>query len=260
VYLGTEQVHIAFQGYERERVYRPPIESNADKVILIAHNGETVSNSEESAEESIDEDISKGRACRDEVRRKLEEEDIDVEITECDFFDLNSAVLGAGDVITRYQSDNTEIYLNITTGSKITAIAGAIAATSTDATPYYVRAESYYGEQIATDIQDPQTLPQYPFSSPHRDFLRVLEFIQEEATDRGYVIKREVVEFSMDLSLLSEYERSEVRHYYDPADEKVLDPLLEWGYVKMIPRGDENRYQLTDEGEDILEVLSFMLN
>jgi len=96
VSLGTEQVHIAFQGYERERVYRPPIESNADKVILIAHNRETASNSEESAEESIDEDISKGRACRDEVRRKLEEEDIDVEITECDFFDLNSAVLGAG--------------------------------------------------------------------------------------------------------------------------------------------------------------------
>lgn len=64
----------------------------------------------------------------------------------------------------------------------------------------------------------------------------------------------------MDLSLLSEYERSEVRHYYDPTDEKVLDPLLEWGYVKMIPLGDENRYRLAGEGEDILEVLSFMLD
>lgn len=260
--LGAKQVHIAFQGYERERVYKPAIDNKADSVVLIAHEKDIYSDSKEKSTNEIAPELgfSKGRACRDEVRRKLENENINVEITECDFFDLNSAVLSVGDVITRFQAANSDIYLNIATGSKITAIAGAIAATATEATPYYVPAKSYHGEQIATGIQEPKTLPQYPFDSPHKDFLRVLEFIKQESNEKGSVIKKDVVRFSKDLSLLSEYNRSELRHYYEPTDERILDPLQEWGYIKETPLGDEIRYSLTTEGDEILDVLKFMLD
>lgn len=252
--LGNKRVHIAFQGYERERIYKPAIDNDADVVVLVVHDEDKIKSSSEDQSE-----INKPEKCYNEVTRELTSQGIKVEKTECDFFDLNSAVLAIGDIVTRYDSKDSEIYLNVSTGSKITAIAGAIAGTATSAEPYYVRAETYEGEQIAEDIRDLQKLPQYPFQSPHLDFLHVLEFIQNQNEEGSYVIKKDIVRFCKDLSLLEDHQASELRYYYSPTEEKVISPLKDWGYINVQPRGDEKRYTLSEQGQEVLSVLRFLL-
>lgn len=150
-----------------------------------------------------------------------------------------------------------EIFVNLSTGSKITAISGMIACMGTGASPYYVRAEGYSGETISTGVKETVNLPAYPIGLPDQQYLEVMEFLSEKDS----VAKKEVVEFvqDADFPLLSKYNRNQLRNMYEPVDREILDPLRERGYIRVQRAGQGKQVWLTDDGEKTLEIFRYML-
>jgi len=245
--LGRRRIHIAPIGYEKERVYKPPIESGADKVILIEHRSNTKSN-----------EITKGEECKAAVHRELADEGIRTKVEECDLFDINSCVLTIAEAVESFSND--DVYVNLATGSKLSAIGGMIACTATHAVPYYVHAEGYEGEAITTGVADMEELSTYPLTLPHQQYLEVLAYIEEESKEEDTVIKGDIVSYAQDLPLLSEYDRDQERNMYDPVEKEIIEPLVNQEYLKREYRGNETRYYLTEEGKETLQILKYLVD
>lgn len=236
----TQQIHVAPQGYETERIYKPPIENNADKVVLLLH--------EEKSEN--------GDECQTRVEEALAEEEIPFEYKECDIFDMYGALWAIAEIVDEHIDD--EIFVNLSTGSKITAISGMIACMGTGAKPYYVKAEEYSGETVSKGVDDTVTLSAYPIGLPDQQYLEVMEYIQQ-AEDK--VAKGDIVEFVQDAEfpLLSKYDRQELKNMYKPVDREILQPLRDRGYIKEQRRGQEKRIWLAEDGEKTLKIFQYLL-
>lgn len=236
---GPLNIHIAPMGYETERVYHPAIENEADFVVLLIHRNQT----------------DKGADCQDRVEEALDEEGIEHEEKTCDFFDLYSSLWAIAELVDGHSEEH--IWVNLSTGSKITAISGMIACMATKARPYYVKAEGYRGETISEGVKETVPLSVYPIGLPDRQYLEVLAFLDEH----GDVAKGELVEFvrDEDFPLLSQYNRQELKNLYDPVNKEIIEPLLERDLIDEQRRGQEKRIGLTGDGEKTLKVFSYML-
>lgn len=244
-YRGSKRVHIAPQGYETERIYKAAIEANADKVVLLVYEDQT----------------DRGDECQDEVTEKLEEENIEWAQKSCDIFDISSTLHAIGEVIHEHPGD--EIMVNISSGSKITAVAGVIACMATGAHPYYVKAENYEGSTVATGVDEIIDVPAHPIGLPNEQFLEVMEWIQEESgSDERGITKGELVDYAqeVDLPLLANYNRSDRRNWYQPVTKEIIEPLRDSGFLEETRIGQEKRIRLTEHGEEMLENFNFLLD
>jgi hypothetical protein len=237
---GPRRIHIAPQGYEDQRIYEPAIEHNADKVVLITHDTYT-----DRAEE-----------CKETIEVALEEAGIEYDDEPCDIFDLYDTLWKMADII--HEHDGDKIRLNVSTGSKITAISGMIACMATDAIPYYVKVEEYRGETITEGVSETVPLNAYPIGVPDQHFIEVLSFIDEHDA----VSKKELIEFirAREFSLLAGYNRDELKNMYRPLNREILDPLEDRGYIQIQRRGQSKQVWLTDDGEETLRVFQYLLD
>lgn len=235
----SRSVHIAPQGYETQRVYEPVIEHDADIVVLLLHPKRT----------------NQGDDCKHEVESMLSEANIKCETEDCHFFDLYATLNAIARVIDRYSSE--DIFVNISTGSKITAVGGAIACMASDAQAYYVKAQGYEGRTISTGVDEPMPLNLYPIGLPDSQYLEVMRFLR----DNDEVIKKDVLAFVQehDFHLLSRYSRSEIKNSYGPVNREILDPLEQHGMIKQQRIGQGIRVGLTEVGEKTLEVFDYLL-
>lgn len=242
-FKGSKRVHIAPQGYETERIYLAAEEAEADKVVLLVEEEQT----------------ERGDECQEEVVEHLEEADIKWDDSECDIFDLYETLWTIGEVIHNHH--DAEIMVNISTGSKITAIGGVIACMATGCHPYYVHAEEYEGQTITRGMKKIVDVPAHPIGLPDNQYLEVLKWVQENSGDQGYVTKGDLVEFANDaeLPLLSKYNRQQIRNMYEPVNDEIISPLRKHGYLDEQPMGQETQISLTDEGELMLEAFNFLL-
>lgn len=243
--LGEDRVHIAPVGYEKERVYQPIIEDGADSVVLLVHRDDS---------ESQGEEISKAQECKNKIERELVSESINFVTKECDFFDVTSSATATAESIE--QHPDAAVFVNISTGSKLTAIGGFVACTATSASPYYVHVESYGGETITTGFKQAEEIPKYPISLPHQQYLQVLKFI----SGREEVNKKAIVSECQDYPLLSKYTRDQEKNMYEPVTDEIIEPLVAQGYLSELPRGNEKKYVLTEDGKEALRVLEYLVS
>lgn len=236
---GSQRVHVAPQGYETERIYVPIVENEADQAVLLTHTEST----------------QKGDECLETVTAKLEDADISYDCRKCDLFDMYATLWAFAKTIDRYDRD--DVFVNLSTGSKITAISGMIACMGTNAYPYYVKANEYTGETISKGVKDTVQLSAFPIGLPDRQYLEVLEYLDEN----GPVAKKDVVEFTQDqeFPLLSSYNRQDFRHLYKPVNREILDPLEERGYIDIQRRGQSKQIKITNEGKETLKIFRYML-
>ncbi|TKX52073.1 hypothetical protein EXE44_19330, partial [Halorubrum sp. SS7] len=75
------------------------------------------------------------------ARQRVRDEGIRTETVECDIFNLFSSLGTIAEISNRLRDHN--VYVNLASGSKVTAIGGMIACMVTGAIPYYVHAEEY---------------------------------------------------------------------------------------------------------------------
>lgn len=244
------RVHIAPQGFEDERIYRPAIERDADIVVLIGH----------------DEPDDTAERCKQRIVEALEEQDITVQdnVT-CDLFELADALETMLAVIRDRNPDDI-IRVNISAGSKITAIAGMLACMFTAADPYYVVPEGYDDpdeeseyETVSHGMDDIKSLPAYPVTEPDLQLIEVLSFIQEKQSESGPdgVLLRDIGKYLLEHDLpvvqASDKEPDEVDAIY-PMIHEIVDPLVQRGFVNKKRFDGGTHVRTTSEGEEMLSL------
>jgi hypothetical protein len=252
--MQTERVHIAAQGFEHERIVKPAIKDRPHRVVLLEHA-----------------DGERAEWFKD-VRQELEEAGITVEPESCNIFDMYSVIERVSRIAKRYE--DADIYVNISTGSKPSAIGGMIACMANDLTPYYVKPEGYgdpdEGEikPMSYGVEYTKQLSAYPMETPTRQEIWVMEFISQNRS----VSKQAVIDFGRGdrdigsgyepdgrLPFMSEEYKDKATANHNRVSNHIIDPLTEKGWIKTEERGTHLYLELTDEGEDTLRGFRHMI-
>jgi hypothetical protein len=236
------RIHVAPVGYENDRVVLPAEELRADWVILLENEGE---------------DDYPDYA--DRVRERLDDRDIGHDTFVCDVFDCYDSLGAIAEVVTAFDGD--DVYVNLSSGSKVTAIAGMIASMATGATPFYVRAEHYATETesgVAEGVREITELPTYPMDSPTAEEVAVLDYLHEA----GQVRKQDIIEFGKRAALpfITDHDAANEKSEYRLLDSHIVDPLAERGYVTVADVGRSKRVELTDLGEKTRQAFRYLLD
>lgn len=236
------RIHIAPLGYEIERVVEPCRQLGTDRLVLLEHCVES----------------EKSKRIKEELLLELEESGIAVECDSIDIFDFYESLGAIGEKILKFEED--EVFINISTGSKITAIAGMISAMMNGATPYYVRAHEYETETPSKANEIIQ-LPEYPVKSPRIDQIELLSVISRYSRNEDLVSKGELIDYSVTNSLdfVSGKDTNE-KGRYRLIDTYVLNPLEQRGYIRVTKSGREKVVDVTEEGKDALRAFQYMLD
>lgn len=241
------RVQIVPLGIEYARLKAPILEWRADVVVAVEYSEST-------------RDIPYIQRLLSELEAN---ERIDLRLKTCDIFDLYDTLDTLTRAISEYPDD--VVYVNLSAGSKITAIAGMIACMATDAHPIYARPD-YEPEEsrIPSEPRHEQVaetfeLPRYPIERPSDTLLQFLSFITAETTERESgryrgVSKKELIEFAreQDFAFVSESEATTEKGYYRILDTHVVVPAQEKGYVTVEKVGRTKFVSLTVDGENTL--------
>jgi hypothetical protein len=242
----SDRVHIVPLGYEFERVTVPAIRMRADRVYLIYHEGD---------------DPEERPSYYDDIHDDLRAAGIDVDDNNvCNIFDLYDTLRTVAELIQANREH--EVYVNLASGGKVTAIAGMIACMVTSgAEPIYVSASEYGQDKevpVAKNVTSISRLPTYPIQAPSRDPLKLLQYIINE----GPVTKQECIEFAVAAGIdpLADHESDDTRGLYRLLDSHLLNSLREDGYVETYKKGRNKYVEATEEGQNTLEAFAYILD
>lgn len=248
------RVQVVPLGFEYARLREPIVEWRADVVIAIEHVDGA--------------DVPYLTALLEE----LESSDrIELQRRSCDIFDLYEAlgtIAGAVD-----DHDDDEVYVNLSAGSKITAIAGMIACMATGARPIYARpdygpdAEQVPDEPLHDAVAEVFELPTYPIDRPSETLVAVMAFVDGETIEdqhgryRG-PSKKELVEFAreQEFPFVRESEATTEKGYYRLLESHVVGPLESKGFVEVEQIGRRRFLTLTPDGERTLRAFEYLLD
>jgi hypothetical protein len=237
----AERVHLIPVGYENDRIVLPAVELRADRVVLLRYEDETDHPS-----------------YVETVRGRFDEAGIDHETVPCDVFDFYDSIGTVAELATRFADH--EVYVNLASGSKVTAIGGMIACMATGATPYYVRAQRYAAEtdgDVAEGIREITELPTYPMQSPEPQHVAVMDHLDAEDGAR----KRDLIDFgkSEGLPFIADRDAANRKSEYRLLDSHVLGPLADTGYVALETVGRSTRVSLTESGRNTLRAFRYLV-
>lgn len=237
-----DRVHIMPVGYESKRIIQPAEEFRADRVVLIGHEGDAEG----------DDGYKHLKAAID----ALEDRNIAIEAKECDIFDLYSSMGTIAESIAEHEGD--QVYVNVSTGSKVTAIAGMIASMVLDCTPYYVRAKDYDADP--DDVRGTTELPTYPIDAPDAEQVDVMQFIDTVSERQGPPTKGEIIHFSEQLNLDYISRNVAGKGKYRLLDTHIIEPLQQRGYISESQEGRNKIITLTEQGRGALEAFRWLID
>lgn len=250
----SKRIHIAPLGFEHDRIVLPAKEYDADQVILL---------------DFIANNISRP-AYHHDVIEDLNAADIAVTQLDCDLFNLYESMSVIANQAIKHDGDGDQVYVNLTTGSTITAIGGMIACMVTGAAiPYYVCADEYASgaEPIGHGMEFADELPRYPMDGPDEQQVAVLAYLafckqEAETVPETYDIRKEdLIEFGKDSNLpfVTEYTGDTQKGYYRRLDRHILDQLVDRGYVTIESVGRSKRIHPTNVGINTAKAFSYLL-
>ena len=239
------RVHIAPVGFEIDRVVIPAIEMKADKVYLLRHD-------------NYAED--KSGPYLEKIAKKLDNKNISTEIVNVNRYRLFGIIRVVKEIIIKER--DSDIYLNIASGSKIHAVGCMMAAMlkddRTNIHPYYAQAETYptYSgkEQQTFGVEEIHDLPTYQIRTPPPKLLEALSIIKAE--DR--ITKKRLAEIADDHDLINVGAREEnfQQARFASLDKKIIYPLEhDWEFIKVEKVGRNRIITLTKEGSYAAEFL-----
>jgi hypothetical protein len=257
----ARRVHIAPVGFEIDRVVLPVIEMEADKVWLMTER---------------DPERDLGKIYLDKIQDEIKEKNsnCDVVVKRCDFFtrDLYD-VLRAFREIMELERGN-HIFVNVSTGTKIHAIAGMMACMifkdlGIDPVPYYAKPDTYLplpqeGIQISNGCVEIQQLPNYRIERPTEEQIKMLIAINECCSNASKnITKRELIRElrKRDLLKLSTSDGKTIRNekvaFYLALQRKCLEPLRKWNFIEIRPPSNRGKIHITNEGKNMLKFLEY---
>ncbi len=236
------RVHIAPVGFENDRIVLPLRQMKADKVWLISQKHD-----------------NKAATYSEKIISLLKTSKIDYEQIDCEITDLYD-VLKTIRIILEKEASN-DIFINVSSGSKIEAIAGMMASMifreGNRIMPYYVVPEKYNtqpeaGTPLSSGIKDIQTLPEYRIEQPKQQLIKLLRIVDQAG---GAISKKELIEEATENGLIRVGGRNEAQSKYMSLNKNFLSPLEDWRLIRVQKEGRRKQVLLTDEGKNMLKFL-----
>lgn len=241
------RVHIAPVGFEFRRVTDPVIDMQADKVYLVTFEK--------------DDKASKFFL---QIKKELYQNyrHIKVEEVFLDLWDPYKCIQKFREIIL--QEEGNHVYINVSTGTKITAIAGMLASMLWGATPYYARVSYRHPKNIelpTEDVQNPDILPVYEIRKPNFVETTVLSILDSAG---GTVRKSKLIEELEKANIIKKKDEN-VKEFKDTAKHSqlraILDPMeKEWEFVKVNSRGRRSEVSITKKGKTALDIFGLVSN
>jgi hypothetical protein len=235
---------VAPVGFEVERITQPILDERADRVYLLTRS------ERDAAAPFVDEVVRRlGRAPWP----------IDVLVRRTNLWDVFGALGSFREIFEaerradRRAADVLPIRVNVSSGTKITAIAGTLACMLWKGEPYYVQvSRAWYSGRTpkvasvhdAVERVDPVNV--YELRSPAPELVAVLQALERRG---GTLRKRELLrELGLDRpgpdgspAASPQAQHGRLRRRLDPLEHR-------WGFVRSETPGPRARVQLTDQG------------
>jgi len=238
------RIHIAAVGFEVERVTAPLEADRADRVYLLTRA------ERDAAAPFVDEVVGRLRRSAWPVEVRVIRTDLwDV------FHALSSlrAIFEAERRVERNAREVLPIRVNVSTGTKITAIAGTLACMLWNGTPYYAHvSKAWYSDRTpkAGEVHDVvervEPVGVYELRSPATELVEVLEALGRRG---GTLRKRELIrELGLDRPgpdggkvASPQAQHGRLRRRLEPLERR-------WGFVRSESPGPRSRVLLTEQG------------
>jgi Family of unknown function (DUF6293) len=238
------RIHIAAVGFEVERVIAPLESDRADRVYLLTR-------------------AERDRAAPfvDEVTRRLERASwpVEVRVVRTDLWDVFHALSSLRTIFEselrtdRNAREVLPIRINVSTGTKITAIAGTLACMLWNGSPYYAQvSRAWYSDrtprvgEVHDVVERVDPVGVYELRSPAFELVEVLEALGRRG---GSLRKRELIrELGLDRpgsdggnAASPQAQHGRLRRRLEPLERR-------WGFVRSESSGPRSRIVLTEQG------------
>ena len=238
------RVHIAPVGFQFKRITEPLIKMRADKVYLL-----TFAPNDEASN------------FLERVKKELKSEYgiINMKEVYVDLWDPFACLEAMRKIMTDEKKQGNHVYVNVSTGTKITAISGMLSCMLWNGTPYYARVA--YPKQKKPEpppseiVDDPQVLPVYDIRMPRAEHLLILGLLKSKG---GKMRKAQLIDFLVDRGIIAP--KAELRGEFTEAAKhsqlrSLLDPMREeWKFVTVEASGRRSEVTMTDQGETALRI------
>lgn len=244
------RIHVAAVGFEVERVTHPILAERADRAYLLTRR-----------------DDDAAQPFVDEVARRLRSapRPVEVRIERTEIWDVFGALAALRRIFAserrddRHASGVVPLRVNVSTGTKITAIAGTLACMLWRGEAYYVQVTRAWYSGLTPRVRpvndvvsriDPVSV--YELRSPAPDLVEVLEVLARRG---GALRKRELIrELGLDRvpdgaarAPTAQAQHSRLRTRLVPLEHR-------WGFVASDTAGPRGRVRLTDQGRLALQL------
>jgi len=253
--LKKLRVHISPVGFDIDRVVIPLEELNADKVWLISEK---------------DEKTDEAQPYIDEIRKKLKTKRILNKTKKCSIRNLFDVLHIYKEIIDEEQKEGHEIFFNVSTGSKIEAIAGMMACMmfrtdKLNINAYYVVPKVYSTrpkkgkrkkiEGLSRGCKEIIELPHYRIEKPSNKLINALRIIDkyEDGISKKLLIKAAKEE---KLFIIKEDAKSIAASEHSAINKGIIEPLEEWGFVERKGKGKRGKIIITKDGKNALYFLN----
>ncbi|HEY6238187.1 MAG TPA: DUF6293 family protein [Thermoplasmata archaeon] len=238
------RIHIAPVGFEVERVTHPVLTERADRVYLLTRAGD------DAAEPFVAEVIRRLRAAPYPI-------DVRVERTEIwnvfEALGLLRRIFEAERRTDRRAPGVVPIRVNVSTGTKITAIAGTLACMLWRGEAYYVQLRRAWYTGLQPKIRpvndvvravDPVSV--YELRAPGPELVEVLDALDRRG---GTLRKRDLIrELGLDRPTGSDGRSPSPQAQHSRPRTRLTPLEARWGFVASDPGGARGRVRLTDQG------------
>jgi hypothetical protein len=251
--LFKEKVHVAFLGWEIERIVQPVLRMKGNRLIIICFPKEQ----------------EKAWPYYEEIKNQLEQNGINVDLIEISLYKLVDLLSVLNKIFQVEQAKGNELYINVSAGTKVTASASTIAAMSSkNVIAYYVNTDTYVPSQenwmppksLTSGIKEIATLPECQIDLPESRYIKTLHIIKQmnetkSEFDRVYVkdlIERLKVEDLISVKHNPDSRKQASSEYM--AASALLKPLIAWEYITISPKKRNRHVDLLEKGENAIRM------
>jgi len=240
---AIEEVHVAPLGYEYDRIRQPVLEYGADTLYLLCDPHLRV-------------------PYHDELSAELTGRGVSVRRCTVDLGDMYDVL---GEVTTLVDAHSEDIVrVNVSSGPKVAAVGAALACMATDASGYHVHPDARLHPVEETPRTEgmalAEQLPSYPLETPTTDQIQILEYV--ETTPETYTPKKsDLIAFAEEneLSFITRSAPANDKAKFALLNNRIVDPLVESGYLEIEPVGRTKQVRLTETGRNALRAFRHKL-
>lgn len=249
---GQKKVHIVPMGYEIDRIEIPLRDVGVDRVYLITDENESET----------------GLLYLKELTRRIKKivNEKEFRVLSCPMWDFKKLMSLLCELVRKESSSGNFVYINLSSGSKLSAIAGTLASLMYGAVPYYVQAEKYNIDHpdieggkikgITSGVKKILKIPSYTIEAPADDLINALAILSENCgriSQKDYIFSLEDKGFIKDATARRGKRKEVTKKGYGKAKRQFFEKLDDKGWASKKGKGRSSYIEITEEGRNTFE-------